>query len=78
MSPRSRRWTTAGEYYGPGGWREYTGYPVRVESAGPSHDLASRRRLWEMSEQLTGVSYLAVSYPEDHAGTGQGRALPPR
>jgi NAD(P)-dependent dehydrogenase (short-subunit alcohol dehydrogenase family) len=68
----------AGEYYGPGGWREYTGYPVRVESAGPSHDLASQRRLWEASERLTGVSYLAVPYPEDHAGTGQGRALPPR
>jgi NAD(P)-dependent dehydrogenase (short-subunit alcohol dehydrogenase family) len=68
----------AGEYYGPGGWHEYTGYPVRVESAGPSHDPASRRRLWETSEQLTGVSYLAVPYPEDHAGTGQGRALPPR
>jgi NAD(P)-dependent dehydrogenase (short-subunit alcohol dehydrogenase family) len=68
----------AGEYYGPGGWREYTGCPVRVESAGPSHDLSSRRRLWETSEQLTGVSYLAVPYPEDHAGTGQGRPLPPR
>jgi len=68
----------AGEYYGPGGWREYTGYPVRVESAGPSHDLVSQRRLWETSEQLAGVSCLAVPYPEDHAGTGQGRALPPR
>jgi len=68
----------AGEYYGPGGWHEYTGHPVRVESAGPSHDLTSRRRLWEASEQLTGVSYLAVPYPEDHAGTGQGRTLPPR
>jgi NAD(P)-dependent dehydrogenase (short-subunit alcohol dehydrogenase family) len=68
----------AGEYYGPGGRHEYTGYPVRVESAGPSHDLASQRRLWEASERLTGVSYPAVPYPEDHAGTGQGRALPPR
>src|SRR5215831_16931858 len=53
----------AGEYYGPGGWREYTGHPVKVQSAGPSHDLTSRRRLWEASEQLTGVSYLAVPYP---------------
>jgi NAD(P)-dependent dehydrogenase (short-subunit alcohol dehydrogenase family) len=53
----------AGEYYGPGGWREYTGYPVRVESAGPSHDPASRRRLWETSEQLTGVSYLGRALP---------------
>ena len=68
----------AGEYYGPGGWHEFTGHPVRVKSAGPSHDLTARRRLWEVSEQLTGVSYLAVPYPEDHAGAGQGRTLPPR
>jgi NAD(P)-dependent dehydrogenase (short-subunit alcohol dehydrogenase family) len=67
-----------GEYYGPGGWHEYTGSPVRVESAAQSHDPASQRRLWQMSEQLTGVSYLDVPYPEDHAGTGQGRPLPPR
>jgi NAD(P)-dependent dehydrogenase (short-subunit alcohol dehydrogenase family) len=47
----------AGEYYGPGGWREYTGYPVRVESSARSHDDAAARRLWAVSEQLTGVSY---------------------
>jgi NAD(P)-dependent dehydrogenase (short-subunit alcohol dehydrogenase family) len=49
----------AGEYYGPGGWREYTGYPVRVESTERSHDVTSQRRLWQISEELTGVSYLA-------------------
>jgi len=47
----------AGEYYGPGRWHEYTGYPVRVESSARSHDAAAGRRLWEISEQLTGVSY---------------------
>jgi NAD(P)-dependent dehydrogenase (short-subunit alcohol dehydrogenase family) len=47
----------AGEYYGPGGWHEYTGYPVRVESSARSPDAADGRRLWEISEQLTGVSY---------------------
>jgi NAD(P)-dependent dehydrogenase (short-subunit alcohol dehydrogenase family) len=46
-----------GEYYGPGGFREYTGYPVRVESSARSHDAAAQHRLWEVSEQLTGVSY---------------------
>jgi NAD(P)-dependent dehydrogenase (short-subunit alcohol dehydrogenase family) len=45
------------EYYGPGGWHEYTGYPVRVESSDASHDAAARSRLWEVSEQLTGVTY---------------------
>jgi NAD(P)-dependent dehydrogenase (short-subunit alcohol dehydrogenase family) len=51
----------AGEYYGPGGWREYTGYPVRVESSGRSHDAAAGRRLWTVSEQLTGVSYSTLA-----------------
>ncbi len=34
-----------GEYYGPGGFHEYTGYPVRVESTAASHDPAAQRRL---------------------------------
>jgi NAD(P)-dependent dehydrogenase (short-subunit alcohol dehydrogenase family) len=46
-----------GEYYGPRGRRERTGYPVPVESSARSHDVAARRRLWEISERLTGVSY---------------------
>jgi len=46
-----------GEYYGPGGWHGYTGYPVREESSARSHDAAAGRRLWEASEQLTGVTY---------------------
>jgi hypothetical protein len=47
----------AGEYYGPSGWHEYTGYPVRVESSARSHDAAAGHRLWEISEQPTGVPY---------------------
>ena len=46
-----------GEYYGPGGWNEWTGYPVRVQSIPRSHDADAARRLWEVSEQLTGVTY---------------------
>jgi NAD(P)-dependent dehydrogenase (short-subunit alcohol dehydrogenase family) len=46
-----------GDYYGPGGWREYTGYPVQVESSAASHDVTAQRRLWAASEQLTSVSY---------------------
>jgi NAD(P)-dependent dehydrogenase (short-subunit alcohol dehydrogenase family) len=46
-----------GEYYGPAGRLQYTGHPARVESSGQSHDMAAARRLWELSEQLTGVSY---------------------
>ena len=46
-----------GEYYGPPGRLQYTGYPVRVESSARSRDTADARRLWELSERLTGVSY---------------------
>jgi NAD(P)-dependent dehydrogenase (short-subunit alcohol dehydrogenase family) len=46
-----------GEYYGPGGRHEYTGRPVRVESSAAAHDATAQRRLWEVSEQLTGVIY---------------------
>jgi NAD(P)-dependent dehydrogenase (short-subunit alcohol dehydrogenase family) len=46
-----------GDYYGPGGRSEYTGHPTRVASSAGSHDPVAQRRLWELSEQLTGVSY---------------------
>jgi len=46
-----------GSYYGPPGRLQYTGHPVPVESSDRSHDAAAQRRLWEISEQLTGVRY---------------------
>jgi NAD(P)-dependent dehydrogenase (short-subunit alcohol dehydrogenase family) len=46
-----------GEYYGPPGRLQYAGHPVRVESSARSHDAAAARRLWEVSERLTGVRY---------------------
>jgi NAD(P)-dependent dehydrogenase (short-subunit alcohol dehydrogenase family) len=48
---------SGGEYYGPGGFREQTGYPVIVQSSAASHNGTDARRLWEVSEQLTGVYY---------------------
>jgi NAD(P)-dependent dehydrogenase (short-subunit alcohol dehydrogenase family) len=53
-----------GEYYGPGGWGEWTGSPVRVESSAASHDVEVQRRLWAESERLTGVSYRFAGSPE--------------
>jgi NAD(P)-dependent dehydrogenase (short-subunit alcohol dehydrogenase family) len=50
-----------GEYYGPGGFHEYTGYPVRVQSTAASHDPAPQQRLWDISEQLTGVRYAVMA-----------------
>jgi NAD(P)-dependent dehydrogenase (short-subunit alcohol dehydrogenase family) len=63
-----------GEYYGPDGVFEFTGYPKRVESSARSHDVDARRRLWEVSEELTGVSY---PIPDD-VPTEQAPPLPPR
>jgi NAD(P)-dependent dehydrogenase (short-subunit alcohol dehydrogenase family) len=60
-----------GEYYGPRG-RHDTGHPVRVESSDRSHDVVAQGRLWAVSEQLTGVSYRLVPYPEAHAECRQG------
>jgi NAD(P)-dependent dehydrogenase (short-subunit alcohol dehydrogenase family) len=47
-----------GDYFGPGGFMEMTGYPVHVESSAASHRSADQQRLWEVSQQLTGVTYL--------------------
>lgn len=46
-----------GEYYGPGGFGEAWGHPVRVASSARSHDADLQRGLWKKSEELTGVSF---------------------
>ncbi|MER7607856.1 SDR family NAD(P)-dependent oxidoreductase [Nocardioides sp. NPDC127503] len=44
-----------GQYYGPGGWGEMRGYPKLVTSSPFSYDLQTQQRLWNVSEELTGV-----------------------
>jgi NAD(P)-dependent dehydrogenase (short-subunit alcohol dehydrogenase family) len=46
-----------GDYYGPPGRAQFTGYPTRVQSTPASHDAQAQRRLWRESERLTGVTY---------------------
>jgi NAD(P)-dependent dehydrogenase (short-subunit alcohol dehydrogenase family) len=46
-----------GEYIGSDGFRGMRGYPTRVESSDRSHDREVARRLWDVSEELTGVSF---------------------
>ncbi|MHC3002475.1 SDR family NAD(P)-dependent oxidoreductase [Gordonia sp. GN26] len=46
-----------GQYYGPGGRGEIKGYPKVVESSDQSHDEEIQRRLWAVSEELTGVRF---------------------
>ena len=52
-SPRAH----GGEYCGPGGFLGQHGYPKKVASSSASHDRAIAARLWQVSEDLTGVSY---------------------
>ena len=47
-----------GQYYGPDGFMGAVGrHPVVVTSSTASYDAESQRRLWEVSEELTGVTY---------------------
>ncbi|XOV94992.1 MAG: oxidoreductase [Bacteroidota bacterium] len=46
-----------GEYFGLSGWREYKGKPVRVNSNKRSKDEEAQKRLWKLSEELTGVKF---------------------
>jgi len=46
-----------GEFFGPGGFMEQRGAPKRVKAAKKWYDTDNARRLWEVSEQLTGVTY---------------------
>ena len=46
-----------GQYYGPDGFGQMRGYPKIVGSSKKSHDVERQRRLWTVSEELTGVTY---------------------
>ena len=46
-----------GQYFGPDGFGEQRGYPKVVASSRASHDVAAQRRLWTVSEELTGVTF---------------------
>lgn len=45
-----------GQFYGPRGLGQ-RGYPKQVKSSKMSHDKELQRRLWTVSEELTGVRY---------------------
>jgi NAD(P)-dependent dehydrogenase (short-subunit alcohol dehydrogenase family) len=46
-----------GVYVGPDGFLEQRGNPKLVGSSGAARDEGTARRLWEVSEELTGVHY---------------------
>ena len=46
-----------GSFYGPDGLGELRGHPTRVRPAPSATDTETARRLWDLSEELTGVSF---------------------
>lgn len=48
---------SGGDYFGPDGFLEMTGYPVRVQPAQRALDEDFARRLWQRSAELTGVHF---------------------
>jgi NAD(P)-dependent dehydrogenase (short-subunit alcohol dehydrogenase family) len=44
-----------GDYYGPHGIKEMRGYPVRVGTTEAARSAEDAARLWQVSEELTGV-----------------------
>ena len=46
-----------GDYFGPDGMGQQKGHPVKVGMSGRARDAAAARRLWEISESLTGVTF---------------------
>jgi NAD(P)-dependent dehydrogenase (short-subunit alcohol dehydrogenase family) len=50
----------SGSYYGPDGFREFRGSPVLVKTSRRARNEDDARRLWEISESLTGVKYGAI------------------
>ncbi len=45
------------DYIGPDGWFEMRGHPQKVDRSDAANDMAIARRLWERSQELTGVTY---------------------
>jgi NAD(P)-dependent dehydrogenase (short-subunit alcohol dehydrogenase family) len=46
-----------GQYFGPDGFGQMRGHPKVVASSVKSHDVEVQKRLWAVSEELTGVVY---------------------
>jgi NAD(P)-dependent dehydrogenase (short-subunit alcohol dehydrogenase family) len=49
--------TNSGEYWGPSGMNEMRGAPALARAMPQARDTASAKRLWDISEQLTGVQF---------------------
>ena len=48
---------SSGDFFGPQDFFELHGAPIKVESSKQSHDVDAARKLWTLSEELTGIKY---------------------
>jgi len=46
-----------GAYYGPDGFGEFRGFPAKTKAIPAAYDTVTATRLWDISEELTGVRY---------------------
>jgi hypothetical protein len=49
-----------GDYYGPDGYNSMRGYPIKIDTNPAAQNMADAQKLWQVSEELTGVSYLEL------------------
>lgn len=49
-----------GDFFGPSGFLELRGHPKRVRSSALADDLELAKKLWSISETLSGVTYTSI------------------
>jgi NAD(P)-dependent dehydrogenase (short-subunit alcohol dehydrogenase family) len=52
-----------GDYYGPDGWMQQRGHPVKVGTSRAARDSEVAARLWDVSVAATGADYSALGPP---------------
>ena len=57
-------------YVGPSGWMESRGHPTLVDRTAAAKDAETARKLWERSEELTGVSFPATAHRRQASAAG--------
>jgi hypothetical protein len=67
-----------GQYYGPRRLFGTRGYPELAHSSRRSHDTATQRRLWTVSEELTGVTFPAALRPANEPDASRTGLRPAR
>jgi hypothetical protein len=62
-----------GQFYGPDGWMEFKGRPILVKPHKRGRDMDLAKRVWEISENMTGVKL--TSRLEKAAGGGKDPSI---